>query len=217
MQLPYINFHTHNITGQDNVLECISCDIPAHPFLVQHPFLQVGIHPWHITNKDEQLIQLNRYADFKNCMAIGEIGLDKIHGSEWGLQVQVFEEQVKIARLKKKPIILHCVKAIDETLAILAQYKFNFPVIFHGFQGSEQQAKQLVNKGYYLSFGHQLLHLKSKAARALKAIEPGSFFFETDDAQLNIEAIYVAAAAVLTMKIDDLKANVWKNFTSVFP
>lgn len=217
MQAPFINFHTHKITNQENVLECVSCGVPIPDLLLlKHPYLQIGIHPWHISSQNEQFKLFQELSQKQNCLTIGEVGLDKVNGESWELQKQIFEKQVKFANQIGKPILLHCVKAFDEILAILSYHNFKPNVFFHGFQGSVEQARQLTIKGYTLSFGSNLLKESSKTIEALKSLKQGTFFLETDDANIGIEKIYAVAASHLSMNLELLKNKLWQDFLQFF-
>jgi TatD DNase family protein len=53
-------------------------------------------------------------------------------------------------------MIIHCVKAWAEVFSLLENGKVKVPVIFHGFNKSKSLAHEIVEQGYYLSFGKAL-------------------------------------------------------------
>ena len=85
-------------------------------------------------------------------IAIGEAGFDKLRGPSPELQRKVFEEQVAISEELKKPVVIHCVRAWDELLAVHKKLKPKMPWLIHGFRGNTELAAQLLSKGMYLSF-----------------------------------------------------------------
>ena len=70
----------------------------------------------------------------KQVWAIGEVGLDKRNKAYWDLQISLFQQQIEIANALQKPLIIHCVQAIDVCLLYLKAAQV--PVIFHGFRKS---------------------------------------------------------------------------------
>lgn len=75
-------------------------------------------------------------------------------------------------------------------------------------------AKQLLDAGYYISFG-EALHQKS-IGEVLKMIPTNRIFFETDDSNLTIEQIYKLAMNALQMNIDLLSLQLLENVQQVF-
>ena len=114
----------------------------------------------------------------------------------------------------QKPLIIHCVKAFNETFQLLQQQRAQGPVIFHGFAKNSALAKQLVNKGYYLSFGKHLL--TPSGAITFKTIPLEYIFLETDDSEIMIEEIYKTAASIKNIDITTLTQQITKNAQRVF-
>lgn len=218
MDVPFIDFHTHCISKEENVLSCLCCTLPLHDQTnLTHPFLQLGIHPWFLNKAQEQMDELKLVSKKHTVLAIGEIGLDKMKGGEWSKQRSVFKQQVEWAKEIQKPIVIHCVKAFDEILAILKHTNFEQAVIFHGFYGSKEQAIQLSNKGYYLSFGVELFKGNKKAIGALQQIPLNRLLLETDSASYSITELYNKAAHYLNMTVKELKLQQLTNFNTLFP
>ena len=51
------------------------------------------------------------------------------------LQLAVFKEQVKLSEKLGLPLIIHCVKAMDELLAVKKEFRPQQAWIWHGFRG----------------------------------------------------------------------------------
>ncbi len=84
---------------------------------------------------------------------IGEIGLDFHYNySSAEKQVATFRRQLALAKELKKPVIIHSRKAESEILKILAGEKMDSPVVFHCYSGSLQESREILARGYYLSF-----------------------------------------------------------------
>ena len=127
--------------------------------------------------------------------AIGEIGLDYSRKTDQQLQIELFQAQLDIAQRYGKGVVLHCVKAFEQTMNLLKSYTLKF-VIFHGFIGSAEQAKRATDRGYYLSFGHRTFG-SPKSIEAMKTTPTEMLFFETDESLADIDQIYSQASAIL--------------------
>ncbi len=115
----------------------------------------VGIHPHDAKNVTaETITELKRLAEHEKVVAIGETGLDYHYDfSKRRDQVRVFAEHLKVAAELGLPVIIHCRKAFDETLDILERHGRGVErVVFHCFSGSAEQAKILLDHGFYISF-----------------------------------------------------------------
>ena len=84
------------------------------------------------------------------------------------------------------PIVIHCRKAFDETLAILKAEKGpNLRGIFHCFSGSLQQAHQIIDLGFYLGIGGVLTYKNAGLAEVVKEIDLAHLVLETDSPYLS--------------------------------
>ena len=144
---------------------------------------------------------------------VGEIGLDYLRPDREA-QLRIFEGQLRLAEAAGKPVVLHCVKAFEETMRLLKQFRLR-AVIFHGFIGSPEQAARAVAAGYYLSFGPRSLR-SPRTVRALGSIPTQRLFLETDDAPATIESVYATAARLLEMPLDRLKETIYNNYLHIF-
>jgi TatD DNase family protein len=184
-------------------------DIHTHNFTSRHTELQVaGIHPWDAdkTSADE--------LDFSQVQAIGEIGLDYACNVDKTKQEEIFRAQLSIAEKLQLPVVLHCVRAFNPTLLILKEYSLR-GVIFHGFIGSREQAAEAVKRGYYLSFGEEILR-SPKTIEALRHTPLENLFFETDVSTKPIEEIYNIAAQLMGKNIDILINSITDNYNRLF-
>ena len=137
-------------------------------------------------------------------------GLDKLAAAPMQLQVAVFKEQVELSEKYELPLIIHCVKAMDELLALRKERAPKQPWIWHGFRGKPEQAKQLLQKGFYLSFG---MHYSSEA---MNVVPDSRLFLETDDSPVDIEDVLRDAAKVRGVEVETLQAIVRKNIQDIF-
>jgi TatD DNase family protein len=213
--MKFFNLHTHNFTNSDVVLELVN-QYP-NEFNNTIPFYSIGIHPWHIVEDsiDEDLEIIESKLKEKNCLAIGECGLDKRIEIPIELQMQVFEKQLALAEKYMKPVVIHCVAAFQELIEIKNRLNISVPILIHGFSKNEQLAKQLINNGFYLSFGKYLLR-NPELELVFKSIPNNRFFLETDTIEEGIQAVYSLAAKYKNIAIEQLQEQIKSNFEAVF-
>jgi TatD DNase family protein len=217
--MKFVNLHTHKFSNQENILEIVN-QYPQE-FDETIPNYSIGIHPWHINKGDlkADLQVIDEKLNNKNCLALGECGLDKRIEIPFDLQIEVFEKQVSLAIKHKKPLILHCVGAFQEIIAIKKGMKIEIPMIIHGFSKNEQTAKQLIENGFYLSFGKYLIQSRSLGTdleTVFQNIPNDRFFLETDSSDYKIEEVYILASKYKNIEILELQNLVQSNFKKVF-
>ncbi|MFV0586202.1 TatD family hydrolase [Bacteroides reticulotermitis] len=224
------DIHTHSHTGNPNAivnyqLPVVSsdCDDPGNDAGGGNPgddvfkplqgvYYSAGIHPWDLTecNAKKQLVVLQELLGQSCFVAIGEAGMDKLANAPMRLQIYAFEAQVRLSEQYRLPLIIHCVKAVDELLAVRKKYNPIQPWIWHSFRGKPEQAKQLLDKGFYLSFREVY------SAEAMRMVPDNRLFLETDDTGLAIEAVLRKAADVREVSLSALRRVISENVQAVF-
>jgi TatD DNase family protein len=209
------NLHTHTYTNQENILELVN----QYPweFDEKIPFYSIGIHPWYIDESrlESDLQLINQKLSLPNCLALGECGLDKRIEISMEIQQKAFKAEILLAEKHQKPLVLHCVAAFQEIIAIKNEYKVTVPMIIHGFSKNEQIAKQLLDNGFYLSFGKYLLR-NPELKSVFQSVPNDKFFLETDTVEESLEEVYALATKYKNCEIDEIKAIVSRNFEKVF-
>jgi TatD DNase family protein len=87
------------------------------------------------------------------CVAVGECGLDfNRNFSPRDVQVAVFDLQVGLAKELGLPMFVHCREAHADLLKVLDKHGANAPdfppVCVHCFTGTEEEAKDLISRGF---------------------------------------------------------------------
>ena len=80
---------------------------------------------------------------------------------------------------------------------------------------TNEQARQAVAKGYYLSFGERTFASR-KTLEALREVPSDRLFFETDDSPAAIETIYARAAEVRRTTVEELRRATAENYRRLF-
>ena len=118
-----------------------------------------GIHPhdaksWDEDGATETLSSITELASSSECVAIGECGLDfNRNFSPPDIQLEVFEEQIKLACRLQKPLFLHERDAHEDMVRLLQKYKDqgNLPsCVIHCFCGTVEQAIKYLSMGCYI-------------------------------------------------------------------
>ena len=148
-------------------------------------------------------------------MAVGECGLDKRIETPIDLQVSVFEKQLQLAEKYKKPVVIHCVAAFQEVIEVKKRLGISVPMIIHGFSKNSALAKQLLDSGFYLSFGKYLLR-NAELESVFINVPNDRFFLETDTIEEGIREVYALAAKYRNIELEELKQIIERNFDSVF-
>jgi TatD DNase family protein len=149
----------------------------------ENMYAAIAIHPHDAkTVMAETIQELRELAQHKKIVAIGETGLDYHYNfSLHEDQRRVFAEQLKIAAELSLPVIIHCRKAFDETMEILEQFGDVKKVVFHCFSGSAEQAKIVLDYGFYISFtGVVTFKNAEKTCRAAAVVPLDRLMVETD-------------------------------------
>ena len=147
-------------------------------------YAAVGIHPHDAKDVTaETLSELKEFAQNEKVVAIGETGLDFHYNfSPQDVQKKVFIEHLQIAADLSLPLIVHSREAFDETMEILDNHGQSLKkVVFHCFNGSDEQAKLILNKGYYISFTGVVTFKNAHKCRDAARIVPlDRLMLETD-------------------------------------
>jgi TatD DNase family protein len=151
----------------------------------------VGIHPTEITRggltADEQLTRLKLLIEDEQVrkenkiVAIGEIGLDYYwEPYDKELQQYCFEEQLKLAKKVGLPVIIHDREAHGDCFETILKYPEVIGV-FHSYSGSAEMARELVKRGWYISFsGTVSFKNANKVKEAAKVVPNDKILIETD-------------------------------------
>lgn len=208
------NLHTHNFSDNSNIHEIVN----RYPYeTIDVPYFSTGIHPWYIDEDKiaEHLAIIEERLKLKNCLALGECGLDKRIEIPLALQIAVFEKQLLLAKKYNKPVILHLVAAFQELIEVYKSIQPCVPIVVHGFSKNAQVAQQLLDNGFYLSFGKYLLRNPELSA-VLALVPDDRFFLETDTIEEGIEEVYKKAATARNTTVENIENIVSNNFKTVF-
>jgi TatD DNase family protein len=203
-----VNIHCHELPPPE-VIGIVSTE-PGND-LPDTPRLSMGLHPWRLDNWRERLKTIEEFAASGKLQAIGECGLDRAHSSApFNEQITVFEEQAELAAKYQLPVIVHCVRAVPETIAIKLKYTGVPAWILHGYNSRPQLLQDALRHGFYVSFGP-----KAKP-ELIELTPPDKLFLETDDSNSDINILYRTTAKLLNRNVNILAREIHENYVRIF-
>jgi TatD DNase family protein len=133
-------------------------------------FASIGVHPHDAKLFDDaaekRLTEL--VGQSKRVVAWGEIGLDYHYDhSPREVQRDVFRRQLRIARARSLPVVIHSREADDDTIAILRDEltRYEPAGVMHCFGGGLALARSAIELGFYTSFAGNLTFKKAEDLR----------------------------------------------------
>tara|TARA_R110002096_G_scaffold71175_6_gene170203 strand:- start:4105 stop:4887 length:783 start_codon:yes stop_codon:yes gene_type:complete len=146
-------------------------------------YSMLGLHPCDVDKDFEKtLSEMEKWWDKHTFHGVGETGIDlywdKTHLEEQKASLKV---HVDWAKEKQLPLILHCRESLDETLDLIGPLcDKNLSGIFHCFSGTVEQARQIIEMGFYLGIGGTLTYKNSEVGAVIKELGLEHLVLETD-------------------------------------
>ena len=199
--MEFFDLHTHNEAADSRY------SILNSNRAIEERYTSVGLHPWDITEDwEKEFLRITELAKSRNVIAIGECGIDKLKSTaDIITQITVFQAHARLSEETRKPLIIHCVKGIDEITRLYKELNPTQAWIIHGFRGKPQQAQQITGCGLYISFGEYF------NAESIKATPLDRMFIESDESTLPIADIYSAIAKAKGMEVETLQQSISAN------
>lgn len=195
----YIDFHTHHLPTENGVVAVVA----GRDTWGIHPW-QVGLSP--LAKDLEEAAEV----DWETLLAVGECGLDATRGPSMALQEEVFLQHIALSERLGKPLIIHCVKALDRLLRLRREQNPTMPWMLHGFRGKPQQLRSLLDAGFHVGFGFR------HNTESLRLCPLERLLLESDDEQNPISFLYNKVAAERGMETADLCDEMGKNYQKFF-
>lgn len=212
--MTFFDCHTHHPSADANVrsIRNVRLGVERPP---AYGWYSVGVHPWdaHAVVLDT----LDAALAARSPVAIGETGLDRLCGVAFDVQRTVFVHHVERSEQYALPLIIHCVRAVDDILALHRTLHPTMPWIMHGFNKGGNAVNRVVDAGIYVSFGGALLQPVTPACKAIQHVPDSLLLLETDDnPDVRIADVYLAAASLRHVSIESLCSTLQATFNTVF-
>lgn len=153
-------------------------------------YAAVGIHPTDGQAYDDPARAVAQLADLlsskeeraaRKIVALGEIGLDYHYpDTDREKQAALFEAQLQLAKTLGLPVIIHDRDAHGDCFEAVLRHP-EVRGVFHSYSGSAQLAKELIRRGWYLSFSGVVTFKNAPRVReAVAAVPLDRILIETD-------------------------------------
>lgn len=198
--------HAANAYARTTLVDCGSLPVPLRTEGVAY---SVGIHPCSIADGWERTVDgIERAVSAGEVVAIGECGFDRTSPAAMEQQTRVFARLAEISYAARRPMVVHCVRAADALLRFAGRMPSEGAWMVHGFRGRPELMRQLLDKGFSISFG-----LRANE-RSVAACPADRIFLETDTAPASaLPEIYARWSEV---RGEDLAPIVAANFARTF-
>ncbi len=147
----------------------------------------LGLHPCSVKeNWKEELSNLQGLLDQHEYFAVGEIGIDLYWDKTFFEQQKAaFNIQIDWAKDRGLPIVIHSRESTDIVIDLLQKVKDErLWGIFHCFGGTVEQAKKIIDLGFYLGIGGVLTFKKSGLDKTMEEVALEHIVLETDSPYL---------------------------------
>ena len=143
----------------------------------------MGLHPCSVKDDyQKELAQVLDYLSRRKFVAIGEIGLDFYWDVSFqGQQYDTFQRQIGWALSYDIPVVIHSRNAVDECIQVVQDHQDgNLKGVFHCFSGTIDQARKIIELGFYLGIGGVLTYKNSGLDKVMSEIGLANLILETD-------------------------------------
>lgn len=199
-----------------------------------HIYAAAGVHPHNAKDfRPEMETTLASWASKKIICAVGEIGLDFHYNySSPDKQKNAFHSQLNIAQDLNLPVVIHSRNAAEEIALAVQEEKFTKGGILHCFSENWAFAKQMLDRGFFISFSGILTYPNAHSIRdAAKKLPLERILIETDSPYLvpvpfrgrikRNEPVYVKEVAKMLAEIRQLELSkvarmTTQNFATLF-
>lgn len=146
-------------------------------------YAMMGLHPCSVNeNYLTELKIVEEWLTKRKFAAIGEIGLDFYWDTSFTeQQYRAFRMQIEVALHYNLPIVIHTRNAMNQTIEVVEEYiSKGVRGIFHCFGGTIDEAKRIIDAGFYLGIGGVVTYKNTGLAQVLEKIDLKHLVLETD-------------------------------------
>ncbi len=144
-----------------------------------------GLHPEALRHSDiDSLLQVVErdippLLGEDKTVALGECGLDYYYDTDKGMQMQLFEAQLRLASHLDIPVLLHNRDSHEDMLRTLKKHPIKG--VMHCFSGSVEFMREIVKLGLYIGIGGIVTFKNAKVVKEVARQVPAEMLLlETD-------------------------------------
>ncbi|MEP7238187.1 MAG: TatD family hydrolase [Ferruginibacter sp.] len=161
-------------------------------FLLEEKFPEkcvamMGLHPCSVkANYVDELAIVKDWLAKRKFAAVGEIGLDFYWDKTFTVQqYEAFRMQLELSLQYNLPVVIHTRNAMQETIDVVKEFNAKgIRGIFHCFGGTVENAKEIIDAGFYLGIGGVVTYKNAGLAEVLDKIDLKYMVLETDSPYL---------------------------------
>jgi len=192
----------------------------------------MGLHPCSVKENYLQELQLvEEWLGKRRFSAVGEIGLDFYWDKNFTeQQYDAFRRQLLLAKQYRLPVVLHSRDSLDESIGVVKSLQDGgLSGIFHCFGGTPEQAKQVIDLGFYVGIGGIITYKNAGLGPLLEQLPLEHMVLETDAPYLSpvpfrgkrnessyLKYIVQKLADVKQMPVDEVAAITTRNAQKIF-
>jgi len=148
----------------------------------------MGLHPCYVkSNYREELEIVKANVEKRQYAAIGEIGIDLY----WDMtyvdeQMEAFSFQIELAKENNLAFVIHSRDSLDKTIEMVKSHQNgNLVGIFHCFNGTVEQGKEIIDLGFYLGIGGVVTYKNAGVDKVVEQLPLSAMVLETDSPYLS--------------------------------
>jgi len=148
----------------------------------------MGLHPTSVSSDYKEELQAVEYwLEKRKYYGIGEIGIDLYWDRTYIKEQQdAFRHQIKLAKSKNLPIVIHLRNSFKEVHEIVNEEQDgSLKGIFHCFSGNYSEAQKIIDLGFLLGIGGAVTFKNSNLYLGVEKIELKHLVLETDSPYLS--------------------------------
>jgi TatD DNase family protein len=146
-------------------------------------YAMMGLHPCSVKDDYENELDIVlKWLDKRKFVGIGEVGLDYYWDTTRKEQQKAaFRTQIRWGIERKLPVIIHSRESTDDCIEMIKQEQNgDLTGIFHCFSGNLEQAKKIIDLGFFLGIGGVITYKNSGLAAVVEALPLTQVVLETD-------------------------------------
>ncbi|TNF45328.1 MAG: TatD family deoxyribonuclease [Bacteroidetes bacterium] len=143
----------------------------------------MGLHPTSVSGDyKEELAVVEYWLDKHKFHGIGEIGIDLYWDRTYiEEQKEVFRYQIKLAKKRNLPIVIHVRDSFNEVVQIVNEEQDgSLSGVFHCFTGDNAEAQKIIDLGFLLGIGGVVTYKNSSLGQVLQNVDVNKLVLETD-------------------------------------
>ena len=143
----------------------------------------MGLHPCSVlTDYKTSLDIIYKELNSRKFIAIGEIGLDYYWDTTFkDQQIDTFKTQLQWAIEMKLPVAIHTRNSFEDAISIVEEMQpKGLAGVFHCFSGSTEDAKRIMDAGFYMGIGGVLTFKNGGIDKVLPDVPLEYLILETD-------------------------------------